>query len=1027
MILSLLMIASLSSMVHAQLPTEELSIDAPSVPAQCTGDWDARFTTLGTNGHVSAITTSGTDVYIGGDFTMVNGIRANGIAKWDGQKWLAVGSGVTNGQVRSIVVSGSDLYIGGEFTTSGSGGSLLRLARFDGTNWVSMGNPNGSVNAMAMVGGHLYVGGQFTQIGGNPIAYLSMWNGSSWTSVGSGLNNTVSALGVNGGSLYVGGFFTQAGGAPANFVAKWSSGSWSALGTGFNNAPDTIVSHNGDVYFGGGFTSAGGVTANRIAKWNGTSFSAIGNGFSNSVKGIAFKNNEIYAAGGFLEFGSENLFFIAKWNGSAWKPVNGGFNNPVFALASGTDFVYAGGLLTSTADGPLNGIGRWDGVVWSEMGTRGVGLDDTVTDFGIDGSVIYAGGNFTFSDDRYLPYLAEWRGTHWQPVQNGPNGPVTAIYVQGNRVYVGGSFTQAGNTPASGIALYHRDTQTWDNLGGGINGVVLSIERHGGRIYAGGTFTQAGGQPANNIAVWSGSSWTQLGGGLNDTVHIIKEHGSKLFIGGDFTNAGGTGADYITEWLHNHWVKLGNGLDGPVLDLGSHGSGLLTGGSFQNSGMTALKSVGLWNGTTWVNLGTGVDLGTVYGVASIANSFYIAGDFTSVAGISANHIARWNGSNWTAMGDGLDAPAYTIGRQEGNIIVGGTFSRAGCFQSAHFARHITEEFNGISDSNWHNGANWTSVSVPDQDTQLVIKNNVSITSNDAEARDIQVNRDKTLTIGAGRTLHVYGNLTVLGKITGGGTVYVPNCDSEAVMRTLDVGHIETPLIRCVNNEYRSYVFPVGTSTGYAPITLEKPSGADLISVQTYSGAYTGPAAGLPTNRLGRWWNISSSLAPPSPATTGLTEKPTGFPGIAAVDVIFSYPSSELTLGNPLTYKAWRISGGVATNQGGTNDTVIHRLKAVGINQLSDWTLAQGAPSAAPASVVGRVLDANGRGIGNASVMLTGPDGEVVTVRTNNFGHYRFGGIRSGETYVLMAQSRQHLYMPKVISVSEDLAYLDFRP
>src|SRR5207247_1634521 len=40
------------------------------------------------------------------------------VAKWDGNSWTALGSGM-NGLVLALAVSGSDLYAGGLFTTAG--------------------------------------------------------------------------------------------------------------------------------------------------------------------------------------------------------------------------------------------------------------------------------------------------------------------------------------------------------------------------------------------------------------------------------------------------------------------------------------------------------------------------------------------------------------------------------------------------------------------------------------------------------------------------------------------------------------------------------------------------------------------------------------------------------------------------------------------------------------------------------------------------------------------------------------------
>jgi hypothetical protein len=77
----------------------------------------------GVNGEVYVLAVSGTDLYAGGWFTMAGGSPANYIAKWNGSSWSALGSGIGGvafyPALRGLAVSGSDLYVGGPFTVAG--------------------------------------------------------------------------------------------------------------------------------------------------------------------------------------------------------------------------------------------------------------------------------------------------------------------------------------------------------------------------------------------------------------------------------------------------------------------------------------------------------------------------------------------------------------------------------------------------------------------------------------------------------------------------------------------------------------------------------------------------------------------------------------------------------------------------------------------------------------------------------------------------------------------------------------------
>src|SRR5262245_31074530 len=90
-----------------------------------------------------------------------DGVQVNGIAKWNGNIWSALGLGV-NGfgrEVRTLAINGNDLYAAGTFSTAGE---------------VSVNN-------------------------------VAKWNGSAWSALDIGLNPGVRALAVNGTNLYAGG------------------------------------------------------------------------------------------------------------------------------------------------------------------------------------------------------------------------------------------------------------------------------------------------------------------------------------------------------------------------------------------------------------------------------------------------------------------------------------------------------------------------------------------------------------------------------------------------------------------------------------------------------------------------------------------------------------------------------------------------------------------------------------------------------------------------------------------------------
>lgn len=82
-----------------------------------------------------------------------------------------------------------------------------------------------------------------------------------------------------------------------------------------------------------------------------------------------------------------------------------------------------------------------------------------------------------------------------------------------------------------------------------------------------------------------------------------------------------------------------------------------------------------------------------------------------------------------------------------------------------------------------------------------------------------------------------------------------------------------------------------------------------------------------------------------------------------------------------------------------------------------------APTAASATVSGRVTDNKGQEISRATISLIDMQGNPQTVRTNQFGYFRFEGVTVGESYVLSAMAKGYVFEPRVVGVNQDVAEL----
>jgi hypothetical protein len=87
-----------------------------------------------------------------------------------------------------------------------------------------------------------------------------------------------------------------------------------------------------------------------------------------------------------------------------------------------------------------------------------------------------------------------------------------------------------------------------------------------------------------------------------------------------------------------------------------------------------------------------------------------------------------------------------------------------------------------------------------------------------------------------------------------------------------------------------------------------------------------------------------------------------------------------------------------------------------------------APTAASASIGGRVVNSSGSGLSRVNVSLSGGGlGEPIQVTTNGFGYYTFGEVPVGESYVITVASKQYTFNPstKVITLEDNIADADF--
>ena len=330
----------------------------PSAPGQevgC-GRWEPLLGPGGTgpDNEVRAMATfdagDGPMLYVGGDFIHTDGQRTPRLARWDGAQWSPVpgldGPGLElDGLVFHLTVwddgTGPALYVVGRFTMVG-GVVANNIARFDGTAWSALAGAGGE----GVVGGDpfvgvgaihphdfgdgeaLYVGGRFTTAGGVPANHLARWDGASWSALdGDALIDTsVSDMASFAGDLYAS---LNPAGASYSGVLRFDGRSWDRVvgpGQEFFSLEvwPLAVFDDGEgerLYAGGRFSIREGDDriAEGFAWWDGHRWEGVGRQQIASQIGDLLPFNDgsgeaLYVSGS-VEMRDRSLVGVARWRG----------------------------------------------------------------------------------------------------------------------------------------------------------------------------------------------------------------------------------------------------------------------------------------------------------------------------------------------------------------------------------------------------------------------------------------------------------------------------------------------------------------------------------------------------------------------------------------------------------------------------------------------------------------------------------------------------------------------------------------
>ncbi len=539
-------------------------------PAQNIARWEgSRWSGLGggVNGWVQKIVACGTNLCVLGEFSLAGEVAVTNLARWDGESWHAL-AGTSVMRPCAIGAEGTNLYVAYAGYLTGA------ILRWDGMTWWRLprqppytfefgpgGGPaewSATLSDLAVFSGEIYLSGDFYYFNQAAVGGVVKWTGTNWVEAGSGLlqEHFPPQRGVrlvtDGHRLLALGAFDTAGGRPANRIAEWDGSEWMPLGDGegiagglgLAGSVETMALLGTNVLAGAKPYSAVSAERSGIGQWDGTAWTVL----AGPVWEVAVAKSSPYAI--------QSAVWVTQYDGTSWTSIGRAFAlrpTEVRTLCEFRGDLYAGGAFDSLSNAE-NNIARWDGQTWSSLGT---GVTGEVNRLLVIEDALYVDGDFTVNGEPSLSAPVMWDGQQWWPTADEFPGKVVAATGIGTNLYLAVSAVTADLQPTNFVTRWAGTG--WSQIGG-VDGSVRALWLQGQELYAGGSFTSIGTTGATNVGRWDGSAWSPLGSGIVGdalaSVNALAGIADQLYVGGEFTTAGGKPSVNFAVWHIPHALRI---------------------------------------------------------------------------------------------------------------------------------------------------------------------------------------------------------------------------------------------------------------------------------------------------------------------------------------------------------------------------------------------------------------------------------------------------------------------------------------
>lgn len=380
------------------------------------------------------------------------------------------------------------------------------------------------------------------------------------------------------------------------------------------------------LFLGGGFLSVGPFTGPGV-QLDAVTGAPIGSrqGFDGVVRAVVadgsggwYVGGDFRHAGGRPEVGLVHLLANgtrdARFEARLLPRADGAFGVDALALA-GTR-LYVAGRFSSLGGGSQSVLAAIDATTGMLVG----GFRPTFESGGTVGAVVatpdrvYAGGSFTDAGRRNLVALASGTGaviTSFDPAQGATprpddtNGSVEALALSGNRLLVGGAFSTVGSRARNHLAALDATTGAVDaafdpNADADVDALLVA----GPRLFVGGNFNFLNGRPRHRLAAIdlnTGVADPAFTADADGQVLALAQAGGRLIVAGRFRSLAGIARAELGA------VDAATGTIDPGFDpapgrtvraLAAQAAGLYAGGEFVTAGAAPRAGLALLDART---------------------------------------------------------------------------------------------------------------------------------------------------------------------------------------------------------------------------------------------------------------------------------------------------------------------------------------------------------------------------------------------------------------------------------------------